>query len=136
MKTVTKMKIFTASILMTIAFQIQAAENYKTKINVKPGQDLQKIINDAKPGTEIILANGDFQTEETITIENKSNLKISGSGKTWIRTKHGWIDVLGISKSSNIDISNVGMIHDVEKGMCESMFFRCPRFSGCLYFLL
>lgn len=72
---------------------------------------VQEAINAAIPGTEIVIAEGNY--EEYLSISNKLNLIIRGEGEVWFKVPTG--DIFTIGNSQDITITNIKGIHTVRE---------------------
>ncbi len=72
---------------------------------------VQEAIDAAIPGTEIVIANGNY--EEYLSITNKMNLIIRGEGDVWFKVPTG--DIFTIGNSRDITITNIKGIHTVRE---------------------
>ena len=73
---------------------------------------LQETIDMAGPGDTIFIQEGTYTVENSLIIENKESLTISGEGEVWIISENPNADVIAVSNSTEIELSFLKARHE------------------------
>lgn len=83
-------------------------------IKIKAGDDIRDILENAPDNSNVIVGEGTYKTEDSISLKGKKNISVTGEGEVWIIC--GRIDrkVIALKDCSGMLLKNIKACHRIE----------------------